>query len=143
MRRVSTLRRPLPVAGLMSKRLVTAEPLESLADAARRMRDERVGCVAVTEGDRLVGVLTERDLLRAMADGLSPRIAPVAEYMTPNPYTVEAGEDIFEAAAIMVGHGIRHVPVLEDGRLAGVVSVRDLLSHDAWAEAPPVAVEPW
>ena len=143
MRRVSTLHKSVPVKGVMSRRLVTAEPLESLADAAYRMRESEVGALAVVEGDRLVGILTERDLLRAMADGCSPRVTEISRYMTPEPLTIEAGADVFEAAAMMVGHRVRHLPVMDGGRLAGLVSVRDLLSHDAWAEAPPVAIEPW
>jgi CBS domain-containing protein len=108
---------------------VVAYSGEVLADAASRMRYNDVGCVPVLDGHKLVGILTERDLARAAADGADPRVLEVADYMTPEPTVVAPGTDIREAVRIMVDAGVRHLPVVDRGELRGVMSMRDVISR--------------
>jgi CBS domain-containing protein len=104
---------------------------EVLADAASRMRYNDVGCVPVIEGARLIGILTERDLARAAADGADTKTVEVADYMTPDPVSVAPGTDVREAARIMVDAGVRHLPIVERGRFVGVMSMRDIVVLDS------------
>lgn len=130
----------MKVHAMLSPGVISAEPSESLADAARRMRESQVGALAVIDGGRLVGILTERDLVDAMAEGLSPRVTSVAAYMTPEPVTVDSDDDCSDAALTMLELGVRHLPVTRGDALVGMVSARDLLALSAWPEAvPPVA----
>ena len=125
------------VSELMQPEVFQTYPEESLADAAIRMRDHGVGSLAVFEGDELVGILTERDVLRATADGAPPRVTPVAAYMSGPAVVVPPEADTLAACRLMVEHDIRHLPVVGGGELKGMVSARDLLVVDAW----PVALE--
>jgi CBS domain-containing protein len=113
------------VSAVMSGSLLVASPADTLADAAHRMADRRVGAILVVDGDRLVGILTERDVLRAAGRGNVQ--GTVAEWMTADPDTVEPNATIGMSAAMMVHGGYRHVPVVEGGKLVGIVSIRDLL----------------
>src|SRR5438105_6280957 len=110
----------------MSRNLLTTEPGARLIDAAKSMAARGVGAVIVLEGDRLVGILTERDMLRAVAQGFESD-AKVADWMTGHPETIEADDSTGHAAALMIHGGFRHLPVLENGALAGILSIRDLM----------------
>jgi len=115
------------VADVMSSPAVTARPDESLAEASMRMRDARVGSVVVVEGDKPIGILTERDVLRAAGSGTDPGSARVDEWMTRGPDTIEPERAAADAFASLSEHGYRHFPVVEEGELRGVVSLRDLM----------------
>ena len=135
---------PSRVRDVMTKGMVATHPNESLADIAVRMRDQRVGAVAITEGDELIGIVTERDLSRATADGLSPRVTPASAYMTAEPFTIDVDKEVGEAASTMATRGIRHLPVTEQGRVIGFVSARDLLfSNESCRDLAELAYEPW
>jgi CBS domain-containing protein len=114
------------VANHMTRDLLTIEPDASLGEAARRMASRGVGAVVVLDGDRLAGILTERDVLKAVATGLRED-ARVSEWMTRHPETVESGEATDHAAALMIHGGFRHLPVVEEGRVVGILSIRDLM----------------
>jgi len=114
------------VERIMSRDLLTAEPGERLQDAAGRMVGRRVGAVLVLEGERLAGILTERDVLRAVGGGLDPD-ALVSRWMTPRPETVEPSATTDEALVLMYQGGFRHLPVVDGETLVGIVSVRDVL----------------
>lgn len=105
---------------------------ESLADAAIRMRDHGVGSLAVLDGDELVGILTERDLLWAIADGAAMNVTRVGTYMSTPPIVASPETDVVAASRTMVEHDVRHLPVVEAGQLKGMVSARDLLIVEAW-----------
>jgi CBS domain-containing protein len=109
--------------------VVRVEGDECLADAAERMQNEQVGSVVVTVGGRFVGILTERDLIRAIADGTDPRDVTAADYMTAAPAAVHLDTDIHEVASTMFEFECRHLPVLseDDSQVIGMVSIRDLL----------------
>jgi CBS domain-containing protein len=102
---------------------------DRLADAAERMQNEQVGSVVVTVGGRFVGILTERDLTRAIADGADPRDATAADYMTAAPTAVHLEADLHEVASTMFEFECRHLPVLseDNSQVIGMVSIRDLL----------------
>ena len=111
---------------VMTHGVVTAEGGASLRDVGALMRDRNVGSVVVVDRDRPVGVITDRDLaLAVVADGIDPS-SPASEHMTRPLVTGQAEMDIEEAAALMVEHRIRRLPVMEDGELAGIVTLDDL-----------------
>jgi citrate synthase len=132
------------VADLMSTPAVTAGPEETMADVAVRMEKERVSCVVVVEGERPLGILTERDMVGFAAAGVAAGSAPVSDWMTPEPDTVEPGCETGDAFASLAERGYRHIPVVDDGRLVGVVSMQDLMKvaqvqpmlHPGEVEAP-------
>ena len=110
-------------------------PGASLSEAASLMRADEFGSIAIYEGDRLAGILTETDLVRAVADHRDPASTTVSEYMSLDPVTAGLDEDSMEVAERMVSNGFRHLPVVEQGRLIGMVSARDLLQVEAWPPA--------
>jgi CBS domain-containing protein len=99
----------------------------TLGEAARQMRGRNVGAAVVTEGERIVGIFTERDLLRAIADSRHPDHGQVQSYMTPDPLTLPSDHSPSEAAQIMTERKFRHIPVVDGDRLVGIVSIRDLV----------------
>jgi citrate synthase len=119
--------RALTVEDLMSRPVVTSTPSESVATAAARMWEAGVGSVVVVDDDRAVGILTERDLVRCTSEGVDPAAVTVADWMTPDPSTIEPGVAAAEAFARLGEHGYRHIPVVAGDELAGIVSMRDLL----------------
>ena len=110
----------------MTRELLTIEPDADLGEAARRMATRGVGAVVVMEGERLAGILTERDLLKAVGAGLRPD-ARVSEWMTRHPETIESGDSTDHAAALMIHGGFRHLPVVDEGTVVGILSIRDLM----------------
>ena len=100
-----------------------------VAAAARKMRDNKVGALMVMKNDTLSGIFTERDLMsRVVAEGLDPEKVKVSEAMTSSIATVPLETPIREAANIMSQNRIRHLPVFEEGKLYGVISVGDILA---------------
>jgi len=91
------------------------------------MRAHDVGALLVFEEGKFVGIVTERDLTRAVAVSDPPELADVASWMTDHPITVAPGTGVREAAAEMLATGVRHLPVGTDGEVSGMVSIRDLL----------------
>ena len=115
------------VGELMSAPVVTATPSETVAEAAARMNDRRVGSVVVVDGQRPIGILTERDLVRFAATGADASGTKVSEWMTDDPDIVAPTLDAGEAFASLASHGYRHIPVVDDGALVGIVSMRDVM----------------
>ncbi|HZU18599.1 MAG TPA: CBS domain-containing protein [Candidatus Dormibacteraeota bacterium] len=121
----------MQIRTFVSPEVVRGEVTESLRTLATRMRAHGIGSLPIFEGERLVGILTERDLVAAVADGVA-EAAVAAAYMTPEPVTADPSEDSATVAERMLELGIRHLPVVEHGRLMGMVSARDLLALEAW-----------
>ena len=119
----------------MSRNLLTVAPDERLADSARKMADRGVGAVDVLQEGRLAGILTERDVLKAVAAGVT-QDATVGERMTRHPETVESDESTDQAAALMIHGGFRHLPVVDGGELKGILSIRDLMRVTLEDRAP-------
>jgi CBS domain-containing protein len=110
----------------MSRTLLTVAPGDSLREVAERMVSRDVGAALVTEGERLVGIVTERDVLRAVARG-TPEGTGVADLMTPDPETMEPDESTQHAATLMIHGGFRHLPIVEGDKVVGMLSIRDLM----------------
>lgn len=106
----------------------------TLQEAAIEMRRLDIGSLAVLDDGRLEGIITERDLVRAIADGLDPRMAPVARYMSGDPLVADPRDGAEEVAARMVTLGVRHLPVLLDGDVVGMVSIRDIVEATSLPE---------
>jgi CBS domain-containing protein len=100
---------------------------ESLAEAASSMQYNEVSALPVYEGDRLAGIVTERDVVRAVADGVDPQRTDVAEYMTQDPAWISPESSVGEAAERMLELGVRHFPVMIGDEVLGMISIRDLL----------------
>jgi CBS domain-containing protein len=112
---------------MTSEDVLTIPADTTLGQAARLMRARNVGAAVVVEGERIAGIFTERDLLRAIADSRHPDQGQVQSYMTPDPITLPPDHAPSEAAQIMSERKFRHIPVVEDDRLVGIVSIRDLM----------------
>jgi CBS domain-containing protein len=118
---------PMPVVrDHMSRNLLSVEPGASLTEVAQRMVERNLGSVLVLEEGRLVGIMTERDLMRAVARGVQGD-AVVGDYMSRDPETVEPGETTEHAAVLMIHGGFRHLPVVEGDDVVGMLSIRDLM----------------
>ena len=119
----------MKVRDLPPGELLSVEPETTIAEVARDMRKEDSDCVAVMSQGRLVGIITERDLVRAIADGLDPHEARADVVMTANPATVDADEEVAMVAVKMMRLGVRHLPVVNKaGKPVGLVSARNLVA---------------
>ena len=116
------------VEALMSSPPVTCSAAASLSEATTTMDSRQIGSVVITEGTSVVGILTERDLLRASAAQVDPLTEPVRRWMTPDPDVLALDEEDGAAWAGLSHHHYRHLPVVDRGSLVGVVSLRDLLT---------------
>lgn len=113
------------VADLMVKDVLTVQPSDTIGEAAEKMHAANVGAVVVVEDyARVVGIVTERDLLRAVAQRVRAAEARVRQWMTVDPVTIDPDTTIEDAARIMFDHNFRHLPVVKDGRALGIVSLR-------------------
>src|SRR5215210_374193 len=108
------------VGEIMSHPIVTAVASETMAEASTRMRDKRVGSVIVVDGDRPIGILTERDLVRFGAAGAAAADTKVSEWMTGEPDCVTPETSVQEAFASLTERGYRHLPVTAEGTLVGI-----------------------
>ena len=115
------------VADVMTSPAHVTKPNESISDAAARMHSERVGSLVVAETNQPMGILTERDLLEAATSGADFSTASVSEFMTPQPETIGSATPVSDALDQLQAGGYRHIPVVDDGELVGVLSMRDLL----------------
>ena len=113
------------IADVMSLRVLTVTPDETVQLAIARMLEENVGSVAVCEGDHLVGIFTERDVLRLAGDGQLQELR-VGDVMTRRVLTVSPDDEILAAGALMAERRIRHLPVVQDGMVMGIVGLRDV-----------------
>jgi CBS domain-containing protein len=117
----------MPVADVMSIRTITVRPEETVRLAILRMLEEGVGAVAVCDGPRLAGIFTERDVLRLAGEGADLDTVRVDDVMTRTVITLSPDDDVLAAAELMGARKIRHVPVVQDGNLLGMVGIRDVL----------------
>lgn len=122
------------VREIMSTHLVTVEPTMTLMEAAVVMATSEVGSTLVLHEERIVGIFTERDILRALAHHRvadEARVAGVERWMTPDPVTIDPDATLGEALDLMLSGGFRHLPVMDDDLLIGVISMRDLAQRTA------------
>jgi CBS domain-containing protein len=110
---------------------VTVESMASVLDAARLMTARQIGAVPVVDGERLVGIFTERDVMaRIVAEARDPRITPISEVMSTTLVVTEINESFEVCLGRMQQARVRHMLVLDNGRLAGILSLRDLMAAD-------------
>jgi CBS domain-containing protein len=116
------------VSDHMTRTLLTIPADATLGEAAARMVERVVGAVVILEGEgqSIAAILTERDVMRAVAAGKDGN-APVSEWMTRHPDTIEPEDTTDHAAMLMIHGGFRHLPVVEEGKVVGIVSIRDLM----------------
>lgn len=117
------------IAEIMRPELIEVAPEDTLGEVAERMTAVNVGAVIVKDYGRLIGILTERDMLKAMAARVHTSEARVRQWMTEDPITAGADMDVDEAAQLMLANGFRHLPVVdENGQVTGVVSLRRVVA---------------
>jgi|ERR671922_820832 CBS domain-containing protein len=114
------------VAELMNKGLFTVGPSTTVAEAATMMGERRVGSALVMEGESLLGIFTERDIVRALGEHFDAAKHQVSEWMTRDPITVPPDTPAKDALKTMLDGGFRHLPVKDGEQVIGVVSMRDL-----------------
>ena len=134
----------MAVADVMAFRVVKVSPEDPVRVAIARMLEENVGSVAVCEGERLVGIFTERDVLRLAGEGPDFSEVKVGDVMTTQLVTLSPDDDILEAARLMGERKIRHLPVLEGENLLGMVGIREVvrvLVERLWRTHDPEARE--
>jgi CBS domain-containing protein len=120
----------MQVADVMKTDVKTTTPEDTFAHVAGLLHDNQVSSIVVMDGERVAGIVTERDLVNLVADGQDPTTTKVGDRMTTDLDTVEPRTDIAEAAEHMARLRIRHLPVVDSGKLAGIISIRDLTN---WA----------
>ena len=120
----------MQVGEIMKTDVKTTTPEDTFDHVAQLLHDNGISSVVVMDAGTLAGIVTERDLVNLVADGLDPRTTKVGDRMTRDLDTVEPRTDIAEAAEHMASRKIRHLPVVDQGSLAGIISIRDLTN---WA----------
>jgi CBS domain-containing protein len=122
----------------------TVEPSASVVDAARQMAEGDVGAVLVTEQGEVRGIVTDRDIVvRAVAEGRDPQATKVSVIWTPDPVTLTVDQSVEDAIRIVREHNVRRIPVVQDGRPAGVVSIGDLaMERDMGSALADISSEP-
>ena len=127
----------MQIADVMRREFITVAPEDTLGEVARKMVDKSMGAVIVKDYGRMIGILTERDLLKAMAARVHSSEARVRQWMTEDPLTATVDTDAEEAARLMLEHGFRHLPVVdESGGVAGIVSLRRVVAATKTAADP-------
>jgi CBS domain-containing protein len=125
----------------MTGAAVTDQPEDTLDEAASKMWKQQTGSLLVMDGEDLVGILTERDVLKAVATGVNAKETRVSEVMSKDLITVGPQTSLREAAKVMADRWIRHLPVMDGGKVVGVVSQRDLAGVLAGALNEPERLE--
>jgi len=132
----------MKISEIMTAAAVTDRADDALTDAARKMWAQQTGSLLVLDGSgALIGIITERDILQAVAQGTDLKTTTVRGVMATDVITAHAGTSLREAAALMTEHWIRHLPVTERGKLVGIVSQRDLAGVLAGALNEPDALQ--
>ncbi|HEY1455395.1 MAG TPA: CBS domain-containing protein [Candidatus Dormibacteraeota bacterium] len=117
------------VREVMKKNLHIVPPTATVGEALSLMAQQRIGSALIMEGDRLIGIFTERDTVRAISQSHDAVNHEISSWMTSNPKTVSPDTDTEDALKAMLEHGFRHLPVVEGGRVIGMISMRDLAAE--------------
>ena len=126
------------LADVMRTEVIEVAPEDTLGEVAERMSAVNVGAVVVKDYGRLIGILTERDMLKAMAARVHTSEARVRQWMTEDPLTASADMDVDEAAQVMLEHNFRHLPIVDDaGAVVGLVSLRRVVAATSAATHNP------
>lgn len=114
------------IGQVMTTKLISVEPSATVAQAATVMGERHVGSALVMDKGKLVGIFTERDIVRALSQHFDAPGHQVAHWMTSDPTTIDPTASVQEALELMLAKGFRHLPVKEGGSIVGMVSIRDL-----------------
>ena len=121
----------MKVRALMTTEPVTVEPAATLGEVAMLMKQEDCGSIPVVEGGRLIGIVTDRDIvIRGVAAGIDPKTQRVSTVMSADPVTVSPDDDVSEAEQIMADRQIRRLPVVEKGSLVGIIVTAQIARAD-------------
>lgn len=113
---------------IMVRKVITAKPTTNLTEIARLMRKNRIGSVIMVRDHKPVGILTESDFIKLVARGTDMKNALAEDFMHRNVVTCDPSITVIDALMVMRSERIRHLPVVKKGRLAGVISIRDLIA---------------
>lgn len=117
----------MPTIGdVMTRSILSVDPSTTVAEAATVMGERAAGSALVMRDDQLLGIFTERDIVRALGQHFDAATHAVTDWMTPDPVTVTADTSVSEALDTMLARGFRHLPVTDGDRVIGIVSLRDL-----------------
>jgi CBS domain-containing protein len=119
-------RRMARLADVMTTEVLAVAPEDTIGEAAEKMTQHGVGAVVVSDFGRMIGIFTERDLMRAVAGRVHSSEARVREWMTPDPVTMTEDMSVEQAGETMIQRGFRHIPVVAGDRAVGIVSIRDV-----------------
>ena len=117
------------VREVMSETLYTVGPSSTVGEAVALMAQHRVGSMVVMDGTRLAGIFTERDTVRAISHSYDAPSHEVSSWMTSDPMTVGPDDEVEDALKTMLDKGFRHLPVVTDGALVGIISIGDVVKH--------------
>ncbi|HWL66358.1 MAG TPA: CBS domain-containing protein [Actinomycetota bacterium] len=132
----------MKVSDIMTAACLSDSPDDTVAEAATKMRQNQTGSILVMDSGKLAGILTERDVLRVVAEGKDPKSAVVKDEMTDNPVTIPTHTSLKDAAQTMFDKWFRHLPVVtNEGDVVGIISLRDLLTIVAESLDEPEAIQ--
>lgn len=123
----------MQISEVYRPQLLTCQAADPLATVAQKMAAEQVGALAVVEDTSVIGIISERDVTRAVADETDPRSVTALQYATTQLEVATLNDDTHRVAQRMLDVGVRHLPVVHDHELVGMVSMRDLLAVETWA----------
>lgn len=123
----------MQISDVYRPQLLTCQAADPLPAVAQKMAAEQVGALAVVEGTRVIGIISERDVTRAVADETDPQTVTASQYATAQLEVAALNDDTHRVAHRMLDVGVRHLPVVHDHELVGMVSMRDLLAVETWA----------
>lgn len=121
------------ISDVYRPRLLTCQADDRLRTVAQKMAAEQVSALALVDDARIAGIISERDVTRAVADGADPGLVTAALYASTQLKTATLDDDTHSIAQLMLDADVRHLPVVDDRQLIGMVSMRDLLAVEAWA----------
>jgi len=123
----------MQVSNVYRPDLLTCQADDPLSAVAQKMVDEQVGALAVVgDGGQILGIISERDVTRAVARETDPRTVTASQYATKQLEVATLNDDTYRIAQRMLEAGVRHLPVVDDNELVGMVSMRDLLAVETW-----------
>lgn len=131
----------MQVSDVMTEARITDSAEDTLRAAAQRMWEQQTGSLLILDGESVAGIVTERDVMKAVGQGHDPQSTTVAEIMTTEVLTVAPATTLHEAARHMAARWIRHLPVIDEGRVVGMVSQRDLVGVLAALDPHPEGVQ--
>ncbi len=120
----------MKVKDVMVRKVITIQPGKTLREAAEKMVDNRIGSLIVVKGSELAGLITETDIMKALAEGGDPSKSKISEIMTTNLYLVSPNDELEDAVALMQEKKIKRLPVISGSQLAGIVTATDICAAE-------------